>query len=166
MATSQKLADALSRMSVNQSNQTLNQNGIPTNIESFGVNGSVGDKFRYNINNSRIDDPNVIKKGIDNVGFYYTPDSGKTYDVSGGYNTLTSGDVKTNVGRISFGLPITEKLKVIFDGSHTSNPYYKRTGLDAVRTSYTGDNGENVSLDANLQPNNLGGMLYFRMPIK
>jgi len=162
MPTSKQYADALSRMSVNQKNETLNQNGIPTNIESFYVNGSIGDKFGYNINNSRIDDPNVIKKGIDNVGFYYTPESGKTYDLSGGYNTYTGNDVKTNVGRISFGLPITEKLKVTFDGSHTN----KRTGLDAVRTSYTGDNGKNVSLDANLQPNNLGGMLYFRMPIK
>ncbi len=166
MATPQELADALSRMNVYQNNQTLNQNGIPMNIENLGINGSVGDKFGFNLNNSRIDDPNVIKKGIDNVAVNYTDDSSKTYDLSGGYNTFTGGDVKTNVGRISFGLPITEKLKVIFDGSHTSNPYYKRTGLDAVRTSYTGNNGKNVGLDVNLQPNNLGGMLYFRTPIK
>ena len=166
MATSQELADALlSRMNVNQNNQTIDQNGIPTNIESFGVNGSIGDKFGYNLNNSRIDDPNVRKKGIDNAGINYTDDSGKTYDLSGGYNTFTGGNVKTNVGRINFGIPITEKLKVNVGGSHVSNPYYKRAGLDTVGANYTTDDGENVSLNANLQPNNLGGMLYFRKPI-
>ena len=166
MATPQELADALlSRMNVYQDKQTLNQNGIPTNIETFGINGSVGDKFGYNLNNSRMDDPNVIKKGIDDVGVNYTDDSGKTYDLSGGYNTFTGGDVKTNIGRIKFGLPITEKLKVDVGGSHVSNPYYKRTGLDTVGANYTTDDGENFNLNANLQPNNLGLMAYFRKPI-
>ena len=166
MATPQELADALlSRMNVYQDNQTLNPMGIPTNIESFGANGRIGDNFGYKLNNSRMDNPNVIKKGIDNVGVNYTDNSGKTYDLSGGYNTFTGGDVKTNVGRINFGIPITEKLKVDVSGSHVSNPYYKRTGLDTVGATYTTDNGLDVGVNANLQRGNLGGMLYFKKPI-
>ena len=166
MATPQELADALlSRMNVYQNNQTLNQNGIPTNIETFGVNGSVGDKFGYNFNNSRMDDPNVIKKGIDNVSVNYTDDSGKTYDLSGGYNTFTGGGVKTNEGRIKFGLPLTKKLKVDVGGIHDSNLYDKRTRLDTIGFDYRNDNGSNYNLNANFQPNNLGLMAYFRKPI-
>ena len=166
MATPQELADALlSRMNVYQDKQTLNENGIPTNIETFGVNGRIGDKLGYNLNNSRMDDPNVRKTGIDNVGVNYTDDSGKTYDLSGGYNTFTGGDVKTNVGRITFGLPITEKFKVNVGGIHESNPYYKRTGVDTVEASYTDNDGSNYNLNTNFQPGNLGGMFYVRKPI-
>jgi len=167
MATPQELADALlSRMDVYQNNQTLNPMGIPTNIESFGVNGSVGDKFGYTFNNSRMDDPNVIKTGIDEAGVRFTDDSGKTYKVSGGFNRFDDGGVKTNVKRINFAIPITKEVEINVGGSRVNNPFYKRTGVDTVGASYTNDNGSNYSLDANLQPGNLGGMLYFRKPIE